>query len=80
MIKHLRSAGDLDAATATLILDTAAAWRPDRIVMGSHGRSGLPRLLLGSIANDVLRAAPCTVDVIAGTTGSAVGTSRRGTS
>lgn len=36
----------------------------DLIVMGSHGRKGLSRLLLGSVAQDVLRRAPCPVLVI----------------
>jgi universal stress protein E len=47
-----------------VILDCAAEWRPDRIVMGSHDRSGLRRLLLGSVAGDVSRAAPCPVEVV----------------
>jgi nucleotide-binding universal stress UspA family protein len=67
-------------STLGVILETAAAWRPDRIVMGSHGRSGLPRLLLGSVANDVRRAAPCSVDVISIARASAAGTSRTGPS
>ena len=29
--------------------------------MGTHGRTGLRRLLLGSVANQVLRQAPCPV-------------------
>jgi universal stress protein A len=33
----------------------------DLIVIGSHGRHGLPRLLLGSTANAVLHGAPCDV-------------------
>lgn len=33
----------------------------DLIVMGTHGRSGLDRLLLGSVADRVIRAAPCPV-------------------
>jgi len=33
----------------------------DLIVMGTHGRSGLSHLLLGSIAEQVLRHAPCPV-------------------
>ena len=33
----------------------------DIIVMGTHGRTGLKRLLLGSIAEDVLRHAECPV-------------------
>ena len=37
--------------------DTAA----DLIVMGTHRRTGFPRLLLGSVAEKVLRTAPCPV-------------------
>ncbi len=33
----------------------------DLIVCGTHGRSGLNRLLMGSVAEQVLRAAPCPV-------------------
>lgn len=33
----------------------------DLVVVGSHGRSGLSRLVLGSVAGDVLRTAPCPV-------------------
>lgn len=33
----------------------------DHIVMGSHGRSGIPRLLLGSVAEYVLRNSPTSV-------------------
>jgi universal stress protein E len=50
----------------SVILECAAEWRPDRIVMGSHDRSALPRLLLGSVAHDVSRAAPCAVHVVGG--------------
>jgi nucleotide-binding universal stress UspA family protein len=31
------------------------------VVIGTHGRSGIPRLLLGSVAEQVVRHAPCTV-------------------
>ena len=31
------------------------------IVMGSHGRTGFDRLILGSVAEHVLRHSPCTV-------------------
>ena len=41
-----------------VILDDARAWRADLIVMGTHGRRGLNRLLMGSDAERVLRAAP----------------------
>lgn len=67
-------------STIGVILESAAAWQPDRIVMGSHGRSGLPRLLFGSVASDVRRAAPCTVDVISSARESAAGTNRTGRS
>jgi nucleotide-binding universal stress UspA family protein len=36
----------------------------DFIVMGSHGRSRLPRLLLGSVAEHVLREATCPVMIV----------------
>ncbi len=33
----------------------------DLVVMGTHGRSGLPRLMLGSVAEKVVRGAHCPV-------------------
>lgn len=45
------------------IVDQAAEWGADRIVVGSHGRTGLKRLLLGSVAESVVRHAPCSVEV-----------------
>jgi nucleotide-binding universal stress UspA family protein len=38
--------------------------RIDLIVMGTHGRTGLARALIGSVAERVVRHAPCTVLVI----------------
>lgn len=46
---------------ATEIHAQAEALDADLIVIGAHGRQGLPRLLLGSTANAVLHAAPCDV-------------------
>jgi len=43
------------------IVETAESWPADLIVMGTHGRSGFERLLLGSVAEKVLRKAPCPV-------------------
>ena len=43
------------------ILERAAALPADLIVMGTHGRSGFERLLLGSVTEKVLRKAPCPV-------------------
>lgn len=36
----------------------------DHVVMGSHGRSGVSRVLLGSVAESVVRRAPCPVLVV----------------
>ena len=46
------------------ILEMAAEWPADTIVLGSHGRKGLDRLLLGSVSYNVVRHAPCSVEVV----------------
>ncbi len=46
------------------ILDRAKAVEASMIVMGTHGRSGLPRLLLGSVAEKVIRTAEVPVLVV----------------
>jgi nucleotide-binding universal stress UspA family protein len=46
------------------ILDQADALEADLLVMGSHGRSGFDRLLLGSITEKVMRKADCPVMVV----------------
>jgi nucleotide-binding universal stress UspA family protein len=52
------------ATGASGILETADAFRPDLIVIASHGRSGVLHLLLGSTAEKVIRHAPCEVLVV----------------
>lgn len=47
-----------------VIVDEATQWGADRIILGSHGHGPLGRLLLGSVAEAVLRHAPCSVEVI----------------
>jgi nucleotide-binding universal stress UspA family protein len=44
-----------------VILQTACDQKVDMIVMGTHGRTGLRRLLMGSVAEQVVRRAPCPV-------------------
>lgn len=51
----------LEGDPVTRIVDHAQRWRADVIVMGTHGRTGFERLMLGSIAEKVLRKAPCPV-------------------
>ena len=46
------------------IVDTACEWPADLIVLGSHGRRGFDRLLLGSVAESVVRYAPCSVEIV----------------
>jgi nucleotide-binding universal stress UspA family protein len=46
------------------ILDAAAEWRADLVVMGSHGRRGVQRFLLGSVAEYVARHARCSVEIV----------------
>jgi nucleotide-binding universal stress UspA family protein len=52
----------------TEILCTAERLGADLVVMGTHGRTGLLRALMGSIAEQVLRRAPCPVITARGPT------------
>jgi len=48
-------------ATADTIADYAESLRIDLIVMGTHGRTGFAHILIGSVAETVVRTAPCPV-------------------
>ena len=48
----------------TEIVNAAKDWPADLIVIGSHGRGGIKRVLLGSVAEGVMRNAPCPVLVV----------------
>jgi universal stress protein A len=56
-LEYLLRCGD----PAQEILRAAKTLRSDLIVMGTHGRTWLGRLLMGSVARGVVRAAPCAV-------------------
>jgi nucleotide-binding universal stress UspA family protein len=46
------------------IIDIAHEWRADMIVLGSHGRTGINRFLMGSVSQGVVRHAHCSVEII----------------
>lgn len=56
-VEHRLEEGD----PATAILKVAQEMHADLIVLGTHGRTGLTRLLMGSIAEHVIRNAGCPV-------------------
>jgi nucleotide-binding universal stress UspA family protein len=68
--QQLRSAGfQAHAVTEegepkSAILDKAAQWAADVIFMGSHGRKGMDRFLIGSTSEAVLRHAHCSVEIV----------------
>jgi nucleotide-binding universal stress UspA family protein len=51
----------LDGEPVAMIVDQAVGIPADLIVIGTHGRRGFDRLLLGSVAEKVLRKAPCPI-------------------
>ena len=52
------------ADVAPTIIDIAETERIGLLVMSTHGRSGLPRWLYGSVANKVLRGVTCPLLLI----------------
>jgi len=54
----------LEGDPVAAVVRRAIAWPADLIVMGTHGRSGFDRLMLGSVAEKVLRRAPCPVLIV----------------
>lgn len=63
-----------------VIADTASDQGSDLIVMGTHGRGGFAHLVLGSVAERVIRTAPCAVLTVRDTsrTANAVAASQAG--
>jgi nucleotide-binding universal stress UspA family protein len=69
--KALRDAGFDRVTTAVgqgdpkvVVLDTAAKWNADLIVLGSHGEKDWTRFLMGSVSEAVVRHAQCSVQVV----------------
>ncbi len=46
------------------LVETARTEHADMVVVGSHGRTGLEKLLMGSVASHVVTHAPCSVMVV----------------
>lgn len=59
-VREIRKEG----TPAHQILEAARDTLPDLIVMGSHGRKGFDRLMLGSVSESVVRESPVTVLVV----------------
>lgn len=61
-IKHeLVVHGAFPSETAHAVAEVAKEIKADLIVMTTHGRTGLPHFFMGSVAEGVMRAAPCPV-------------------
>ncbi len=54
----------LGSRLAETVAETASAWPASLVVVGTHGRKGLGRILMGSGAEQIIRQAPCAVLVI----------------
>jgi nucleotide-binding universal stress UspA family protein len=70
--RKLASIGEVMLRTGDardVILKAAEEVHADLIVMGTHGRRGVSRALLGSVAENVVRTAPCPVLAIRGPKG-----------
>lgn len=59
-VRHVFLEGDPAEEIVRYCTDTGM----DVVVMGTHGRTGMDRLLMGSVAEQVLRGAPCSVMVV----------------
>jgi nucleotide-binding universal stress UspA family protein len=51
-------------APRSAVTEYAKNWNADFVVVGSHGGTGLARFLLGSVAQSVVRHAPCSVEIV----------------
>lgn len=61
---HLRKTSIAPGRVAATIVEEAREWGADLIVLGTHGRHGMQRLVLGSVAHGVLHRSACPVLLI----------------
>lgn len=57
----------MDGRVCDLVVQVAQNWPADLIVLGTHGRRGVVRMLLGSDAEQILRLTPVPVLLVRGT-------------
>ena len=71
-VKKLSGLGDVVSVASrtvlgspeSVILEAAESWKPDLIVVGSHGYPAWERLLLGSVSQAVVSHSKCSVEVV----------------
>lgn len=61
-VESMQGAG----SPATVLLEKAEEWKPDLIVVGSHGAGPVQRFLIGSVSQRVATHAPCSVRIARG--------------
>ncbi len=69
---------NISGRASDTIVDMAQEWRADLIIMGTHGRRGVNRLVFGSDAELVIRTAPVPVMLVRSPEESPVKAKRRG--
>ena len=60
-VEHVETVIDVSSTTAHAIIDRAVSRACDLIVITTHGRGGVQRIVLGSVADAVVRGAACPV-------------------
>jgi nucleotide-binding universal stress UspA family protein len=58
------SSAVLEGDPRVAVIDYAAQWNADLIVVGSHGRTGLGRFLMGSVAESIARHTHCSIEIV----------------
>lgn len=51
---------------ADTVAQLARDWKADLLVVGTHGRRGVSRMLIGSVAERIVRVAPCSLLLVRG--------------
>lgn len=54
---------DHEGSAARVLIDRSDVWKPDLVVVGSHGRSAIGRLMLGSVSQKIVTEATCSVRI-----------------